>query len=206
MNLFKYGEKEIVYLKEKDEKLSKIIEKYGVIERSIIPDVFQALIESVISQQISTKVAKKIIERLKNLLNHKITCENILDIEIKKLKECGMSERKISYILGIAEAGKEKIIDFETLNTLSNEEIISKLTTLNGVGVWTVEMLLIFSLNRMNVLSFGDLGIHRGILKAYGIDSISKKELRELKDRYSPYESVASLYLWEEAKNKIKVK
>ncbi|MGL6064322.1 MAG: DNA-3-methyladenine glycosylase family protein [Fusobacteriaceae bacterium] len=206
MDFFKYGEKEIAYLKEKDEKLSKIIEKYGVIKRPITPDIFQALIESVIGQQISTKVAKKIIEKLKNLLNHKITCEKILEIDIEKLKECGMSERKIGYIFGIAKAGKEKTIDFGALSNLSNEEIISKLTTLNGVGVWTVEMLLIFSLNRMNILSFGDLAIRRGILKTYEIEAISKQELKELKDRYSPYESVASLYLWEESKSLNKIK
>ncbi len=201
MNYFEYGQKEIEYLKEKDEKLAKIIDKYGLIKRVITKDVFQALVESVISQQISTKVAKKIIEKLSILLDHKITYKKITEVDINKLKECGMSERKVGYILGIARAAKEGVIDFETLHLLSNDEIILKLTNLNGVGVWTVEMLLIFSLNRMDVLSFGDLGIRRGILKTYKIDSVSKKELREYKDNYSPYGSVASLYLWEESKS-----
>ena len=80
---------------------------------------------------------------------------------------------------------------------MDDEEIISALTTLKGVGRWTAEMLLIFSLNRMNVLSFGDLAIKRGIMKLYGLTTLTKQEFNTYKERYSPYASVASLYLWE---------
>lgn len=196
MHFFEYGQPEMEYLKRKDKKLGRIIDDMGVIRRSVKPDVFSALIESIVSQQISTKAAQTVSERMNNLLNNDILAQNIVNAGLEAIKNCGMSQRKAGYILGIAEASLSGTVDFNTLHTLSDEEIIKKLTALNGVGVWTVEMLLIFSLCRPNVVSYGDLAIRRGMMNLYGLKELPKEKFERYRKRYAPYGSVASLYLW----------
>jgi 3-methyladenine DNA glycosylase/8-oxoguanine DNA glycosylase len=107
-----------------------------------------------------------------------------------------MSLRKAEYIKGIAEAALSGKVDFGRLHTLSDEEIIKKLSSLRGVGVWTAEMLLIFSLCRSDVVSYKDLAICRGIMNLYGLKELPKERFERYRKRYSPYGSVASLYLW----------
>ncbi|EYE87257.1 3-methyladenine DNA glycosylase [Fervidicella metallireducens AeB] len=196
MNFFKYGEDEINYLSSKDDKLRKFIEEIGPIKREVIPDTFQALISSIVYQQISTKAGDTVWKRLNDSLVD-LTPENIIKATDEQLRECGLSGRKVSYLKSIALAAKNKTVDFENLHMLSDEEIIKKLVGLYGVGVWTAEMLLIFSLNRMDVLSFNDLGIKKGLMKLHGLNEISKEDFQKFKKIYSPYASVASLYLWE---------
>lgn len=196
MPIFEYGEREIEYLKRKDKKLAAAIERIGKIERVITPDPFVALVSSVVSQQISNKAAETVWNRLNILLGGEITPEKITQTELSAIRGCGMSERKAGYIKGIAEACLTGRIEFNTLHTLSNEEIIKLLSSLNGVGVWTAEMLLIFSFNRLDVLSYNDLAIRRGIMNLYGLKELSKEKFERYRKRYSPYGSVASLYLW----------
>lgn len=196
MNYFIYGKKEIEYLKEKDQVLGAAIDKIGMIQRKVILDPFEAIITSVVGQQISNKAADTVKNRLSNLLGE-ITAENIDKASIEEIQACGMSNRKVTYIKGIAEAALNKSIDFNNLHKLSDEEIIKKLTSLYGVGVWTAEMLLIFSLGRMDVLSFKDLAIIRGMMRLYDLDKLTKEEFEKYRKIYSPYGSVASLYLWE---------
>jgi len=199
MDYYKYGETEVNYLKSKCKKLSKAIDRIGMIERSIIPESFPALISSIISQQISTKAAATVKERLKNLIGE-ISAENILNASQEDIQSCGMSHRKVSYIIGVAEAAQSRFIDFDNLDKLSNNEIIEKLTSLNGIGIWTAEMLLIFSLTRPDIISYGDLAIRNGIMHLYGLESLSKKEFEVYRNRFSPYNTVASLYFWALAK------
>lgn len=192
---FEYGQKEIDYLKLKDKKLGAAIDQIGLIRREVIPDPFTALISSVVSQQISNKAADTVWDRLVNLLGE-ITPERIIQAELLAIKQCGMSVRKAEYILGIAEAAATGTVDFKTLSTLSDEEIIKKLSSLRGVGVWTAEMLLIFSLQRPDVVSYKDLAICRGMMNLYGLKEVPKEKFERYRKRYSPYGSVASLYLW----------
>jgi len=199
MGYYKYGEKEINYLKGKCEKLAKAIDRIGMIERPVLPHPFQALISSIISQQISTKAAKTVKERLNKLIGT-VSAENILNASHESIQACGMSNRKVNYIRGIAEAAQSDFINFDKLDELSNEEIIEKLTALNGVGVWTAEMLMIFSLSRPDIISYGDLAIRNGIMNLYGLESLSKKEFEVYRKRFSPYNTVASLYFWVIAK------
>ncbi|MGZ2369964.1 DNA-3-methyladenine glycosylase family protein [Ancylomarina sp. YFZ004] len=195
MEYYKYGEKEVNYLKSKCEKMNEAINRIGMIERPILPHPFQALISSIISQQISTKAAKTVKERLNKLIGN-ISAENILNASHESIQSCGMSNRKVTYIRGIAEAEQAGTIKFDKLHELSNEEIIVKLTALNGIGVWTAEMLMIFSLRRPDIISYGDLAIRNGIMKLYDLDSLSKKEFEVYRKRFSPYNTVASLYFW----------
>lgn len=193
---FRYGEEEIDYLKNKDEILGKSIDKIGLIKRKIIKNPFEALISSIVSQQISKKAAETVWLRFCNLIGE-ITPGNIIDVDDESIKKCGMSNRKVGYIKGIADSAITKKVDFDNLNILTDEEVIKQLITIRGVGTWTAQMILIFSLNRLNIISYDDLGIRRGIMNLYGLDVISKIEFSEYKKRYDPYASVASLYLWE---------
>lgn len=204
VNYFKYGEKEINYLKKADKKLGAEIDRIGMIKREVDPDVFSALITSVIGQQISTKAAATVTSRLMKLAKA-LTPENIANIEADTIQKCGMSLRKADYIKGIAQAAITEEIDFENLHKLSDEEIIKELTTLKGVGEWTGEMLLIHSLQRPNVLSYKDLGIRRGIMRLYGLEELLKKDFEVYREKYSPYGTVASMYLWEISSEKNKI-
>lgn len=192
---FTYSDKEIEYLKKKDKKLGLAIERIGLIKRKINPDVFASLIESIVGQQISTKAAETVNSRLLALAG-KLTPQDISKLELDQIQKCGMSLRKAGYIRGIAEAAINGTVDFDKLHMLEDNEIIRKLSSLNGVGEWTAEMLLIFSLQRPDVVSYKDLAIRRGIMKLYGLKELSKDKFVRYKKRYSPWGSVASLYLW----------
>ncbi len=195
MHIFEYGQKEIEYLKSKDKKLCVAIDRIGIIEREIIPDTFIALISSVVGQQISSKAADTVWNRLIELVGS-ISPESLDKTDIAKIQACGMSLRKAGYIKGIAEAAISGEVDFDMLHTMTDEEIIKKLSSLHGVGELTAEMLLIFSLNRLNVVSFKDLAIRRGMMKLYGLKELPIDKFERYRKRYSPYGSVASLYLW----------
>jgi len=196
MNYFEYGDKELKYLKSRDITIAEVIESIGYIKRRTNPDPFEALVSSVISQQISTKAALTVKGRFYELTDN-LDTDKISKISIEEIKSCGMSYRKAEYIKGIIDAKLEERVNFNELKSMDDEEIIKLLINLKGVGKWTVEMLLIFSLQRKNVLSYDDLGIRRGIMKAYKLNSLSKNEFQKYKELYSPYGSIASLYLWE---------
>lgn len=197
--IFKYGEREVNYLKNACPKLGEIINRMGFLERNIVPDLFVSLISSVVSQQISGKAAETIWKKFATLIGE-ILPENIIKADPLEIQKCGMSHRKVEYIVGIAVAAVDGTIDFKALSKMNDKDVIDKLSSLRGVGVWTAEMLLIFSLQRPDVLSWGDLAIKKGLIKLYGLDSVSKKEFEEYRKLYSPYNTVASLYLWEESK------
>jgi len=195
MQIFKYDQNEIEYLKSRDKKLGAAIDKIGMIEREVIPEPFTALIESIVSQQISSKAAATIWNRLSSLLGS-VTPGSIAKVSVSEIQGCGMTLRKAGYIKGIANASISGELSFDMLHTLTDDEIIKKLTALNGVGVWTAEMMLIFSLSRPDVISFGDLAIRRGMMNLYGLKELPKEKFDKYRKRYSPYGSVVSLYLW----------
>lgn len=196
MPRFEYGQKEIEYLKNRDHKLGEVIERMGMLECEVIPDPFTALIFSIVSQQISSKAADTVWRRLQELVGE-VTPEAVLGADIQTIQNCGMTFRKAGYIRGIAEAASSGQTDFQALAALSDREVIHRLSQLPGVGPWTAEMLLIFSLHRFDVVSFSDLAIRRGMMNLYGLDSLSQEMFIHYRKRYSPYGSVASLYLWE---------
>ena len=195
MRTFTYGEKEIAHLKKKDKKLGLAIESIGPIQRAVNPDLFSSLIHSIVSQQIATKAAATVWNRLQ-LACGEITSAAIDRADAQQIQQCGMSMRKTLYIKGVGEAVKQNELNIAELATLSDAEIIRRLSSLNGVGVWTAEMLLIFSLERPDVVSWGDLAIRRGMMNLYGLDKLTREQFDRYRKRYSPYGSVASLYLW----------
>ena len=192
---FKYGEKEISYLKNKDKKLAEVIEKVGLIERETDPELFSALVHHIVGQQISTKAQATIWERIKKSLGA-VTPETILNASVDEIRSFGISLRKVEYIKDFAEKVHTGEFDIEAAEKMEDDELIKYLTTLKGVGVWTAEMILLFCLQRPNVFSFDDLAIQRGLRMVYHHRKIDRKLFEKYKRRFSPYCSVASLYLW----------
>lgn len=193
---FKYGELEISFLKTRCSKLGEVIDRMGFLERKIVPDLFVALVSSIVAQQISGKAAETVWKRFIALIVE-VSPENILAADPLLMQKCGMSHKKVGYIIGIAQSATDGTINFKELSTMNDSEVIGKLSSLRGVGVWTAEMLLIFSLERPDVLSWGDFAIKKGLMKLHGLESMSKAQFEEYRKIYSPYNSIASLYLWE---------
>jgi len=192
---FEYGEKEISYLYKKDKKLAVAINQIGIIKREVNPDLFSALVHSIVGQQISTKAHKTIWERMKVGLAE-ITPEKVLNCSEAELQGYGISFRKASYIKGAAEKVMDGTLNVGSLHAKQDEEICSELVQLPGIGLWTSEMLMLFSMQRPNILSFGDLAILHGMRLLYHHKEITKKLFEKYRKRYSPHCSVASLYLW----------
>ena len=195
MVLFEYGLAEIGHLKRRDRKLGAAIDRIGIIEREVTPDLFTALVKSVVAQQISSKAADTVWGRLCRQLSI-ITPESIAATDVADIQKCGLSMRKAGYIKGLGDAAICGELDLLKLAELPDAEITKKLSSLHGLGVWTAEMLLIFSLCRPDVVSWGDLAIRRGMMNLYGLEKLIKDEFDRFRKRYSPYGSVASLYLW----------
>lgn len=193
---FPYGQKEIDYLCSRDKHLARAIELRGHIEREVRPDLFAALVRTIIGQQISTKAQATIWQRLEALLGV-ITPYAVAELSLEKLQAIGISFRKAGYIKGSAECVVDGRIHLEALRDLSDAEVCNVLCTLPGIGVWTAEMLMLFSLMRPNIISFKDLGIIRGMCRLYHHRRITADLFERYRRRYAPYASVASLYIWD---------
>lgn len=194
--IFAYGQTETDYLTVRDPILGQAIRRIGPIEREVIPNLFTALVNSIAGQQISGKALATVWARLCERLGE-ITPEAILAAGEENLRACGMSGRKAGYMLAAAQAVKDGTIHIHSLVDKSDDEIIKTLTALPGVGRWTAEMLLIFSLERPDVLAFDDFGIRKGLCLLYGLEELTRAQFEEYRARYSPYATVAGLYLWE---------
>lgn len=193
MDFFPYGEKEVSHLKRKDAKLGRAIDRIGAIRRPVNGDIFSALVESIVGQQISNKAAATVCARLR--LMSGMRPEGLLDPA--EVRACGMSARKAGYISGLAGQVACGGIALGGLRLMGDGEVVAALTKIDGIGVWTAEMLLIFCLARPDVVSYGDLAIRRGMMNLYGHKEMTRERFAKYARRYSPYGSVASLYLWE---------
>lgn len=195
MKYFRYGEKEISYLKERDKKLAAVIDAVGPIRRPLDTDLFSAVVRHIVGQQISNKALAAVWGRLQEGLGV-VDAAAVLGAGEEKLHSFGMSFRKASYITDFARKVGSGEFRLTALKKMSDDEAIAALTSLSGVGVWTAEMILLFCLERPDVLSFGDLAIQRGLRMVYRHREITKAQFQRYRRRFSPYGSVASLYLW----------
>lgn len=192
---FEYGEKEINYLKSRDKRLGAAIEAIGHIERETDSDLFSSVVHHIIGQQISTAAQRTIWGRLRELLGN-VCVETVCDCSIEQMQSVGMTFKKVEYIKDFSEKIRSGEFDIEGLHDKSDEEVIAALSALKGIGVWTAEMLMTFCMQRPDVFSYGDLAIHRGIRMLYHHRKVDKKLFEKYRRRYSPYGTVASLYLW----------
>lgn len=186
----------VKYLINTDEKLGKLIRYINKTELIIEEDGFKCIVKYIIGQQISDKARETIWQRVCAIWKN-ITPEKILEIEDNELRRVGLSERKINYIKILASAVVSKDINFCDFKELTNEEIIKKLTALKGIGQWTAEMYLIFSLGRENVLSKGDGTIRRTIQWMYDLEKLPSSEiLLKYFSSWTQYATIVSSYLW----------
>ena len=185
----------------KDLKLKPVVKKIGALELNKREHVCFLLCASIMSQQLSTKVAEIIRNRFLALYDGKIpTPKQIIETQFDKLKAIGLSGSKTNYIHNVARFAIDKGIDYKHLDKLNNEEVIEYLTEIKGGGRWTVEMLLMFTLGREDVFAVDDLGIQQAMIKLYRLRTTDKKKLlarmKKISESWSPYRTYACMYLW----------
>jgi DNA-3-methyladenine glycosylase II len=195
----------IDHLSSHDPILAKIIASYKQPDFMPHNNYYQALVDSIISQQLSVKAAASIEKRFKDSFDGDFpTPEQLLSRDIEQLRSLGLSRPKASYIQDLAQKIIDGTVEFSTIDTLSNDEITTELTKVKGIGEWTAHMFLLFCMGRSDVLPVGDLGIRNGIKKLYDFDHVpTPDEVREvaMKHGWHPYESTASWYIWQSLDN-----
>ncbi|NUU60587.1 DNA-3-methyladenine glycosylase family protein [Paenibacillus agri] len=194
--IFEYRDEQIEALGQADITLGAAMQRLGRVERVIIPDLFAALVHAIVGQLISVKAAATVWGRMQEQLGE-ITPQNLLLYTADDIQHCGMTMKKARCIEAIARTVAKRELDLENLRELPDQEVIARLTALPGIGRWTAEMLLINSMERPDIVSWGDIAIRRGMMKLYGLDSLTREQFEQYRKRYSPWGSVASIYLWE---------
>jgi DNA-3-methyladenine glycosylase II len=185
-----------------DPIMQQLAEKYPPLSfEGRSSDLMQALIRAVIGQQLSFKAARTIYLRFLELFKPKAfpTAKQILATEDEQLRSVGLSYAKVSYVKSIANAFVSDLIDSEKVAKQSDEDVIAELTQIKGIGRWTAEMVLIFTLRRPDVFSIDDLGVRNAITKLYGITD--RKAMTELSEKWTPHRSSACWYLWRSLEN-----
>lgn len=187
----------------KDKTLAVILDKYPVASPKVSTNLFRDLLEAIMSQQLSSKAASTIFGRFLDLFpgNQTPTPEEVLKLSEENLRCCGVSHQKASYLKSLSEEIVSGRLVLEKLHTLSDEEIITDLTKVKGIGRWTAEMFLIFSLGRQDTFSVGDLGLRTAVSKLYGVDREDKTKIEQISQKWAPYRSIASLVLWRSLDN-----
>ena len=192
---FPYGSTETDYLKGKDAHLGRAIEQIGPIRRAVDPDLFSSVVRHIVGQQISTAAQATVWQRLLDKVGL-VEAPVLAGLALEDLQKIGITFRKAAYIKEFSEKVVRKEFLLDELAGLDDATAIKQLTSLKGIGVWTAEMILLFGLKRPDVVSFGDLAIKRGMALLYGKPLIDKDLFASYARIYSPYGSVASLYLW----------
>ena len=186
------------YLSDIDPIMRATIERIGPCTLHPDPDIFNALVDAIISQQISVKAADAIMARVRAALpNQQVTTENLLPLDFDALRLLGLSTPKARYIRNLLEHVSSGQLRLEQLSSLDDEEVISQLTEVKGIGRWTAEMCLIFTLGRPDVLPVDDLGFVEGVRVAYSLPSRpTPKEMRERGELWRPFRTFATWYMW----------
>ncbi len=181
----------------KDPVLGDIIDVVGEFKLTKKSQHFAVLVESIISQQLATSAADAIFKRFKALYPKFPTAAEVLATRRSKLRTVGLSGMKVDYLKDLAKHVETGKLDMKAISKMGDEDVIAQLTQVKGIGRWTAEMFLIFSLGRMDVFPVGDLGLRRGVQIAFSLKEMPKpKETEKFGDRWKPYRSVATWYLW----------
>ena len=182
----------------KDPKMDEIIEQVGEYNIKITKNRYQSLVEAIIAQQLSGYAADSILKRFKKLYKSKFPKPvDVIKTSNPKLRSVGLSKMKISYIKDLSKKIELNELKIRSFSSKDDEFIIEQLTSVKGIGRWTAEMFLIFSLGRQDVLPVGDLGLKKGIQLMYSLKELPKeKEIEEFAESWRPYRTVATWYLW----------
>ncbi len=181
-----------------DSKMKKLVKDYGLPDFEPQDDYFKSLMRSIVFQQLSGKVAKIIYQRLISLLpSNKIIPSEVLTLTNEEMKQVGLSSQKINYIKNLANYFDTNLFNSNKVEKMSNEEISKELIQIKGIGQWTVDMFLMFTLNRPDVMPYSDLGIQKGMKTLFNLDKLPTKEKMEsLSIKWKPYRTIACWYLW----------
>lgn len=192
---FEYDHTATDYLKAKDKRLGAVIETVGQVRRVVDEDLFASVVHHIVGQQISTKAQATIWAKMQAALGQ-VNALTIAAATENELQAFGMTFRKASYIKDFAEKVRSGEFDLDGVAKLPDEDAIAALASLKGIGVWTAEMILLFCLQRPDIFSYDDLGIQRGLRMVYHHRNVGRELFERYRRRFSPYGSVASLYLW----------
>jgi DNA-3-methyladenine glycosylase II len=186
----------ITFLKQADRKLGALIELIGALTLTPSSNPYESLVMSIISQQLSAKAATTIKSRVKLILP-RITPEHVLAANEEAIRQCGVSYPKIRYIRDLSDKVLTGEVMLDDLHQLDSDVLMKQLTSVKGIGTWTAEMFLIFSLDRPDVTSLGDAGLQRAAKWLHGLeDRHDSNYLGQIAPAWAPYRSFASLYLW----------
>jgi len=191
--------KAISHLKQADPVMARIIGAVGPYKIVYREPDFTTLARSIVYQQVSGAAAATMLSRLTAAAGRggKLSPKKILELGVDGMRPCGISRQKASYLMNLSAHTRSRAIKFGRLAELSDEEVIGQLTQVKGIGVWTVQMFLMFALKRHDVLPTGDLGVRNAIRKAYALETPPPpKEMERIATPWRPYASVASWYLW----------
>jgi 3-methyladenine DNA glycosylase/8-oxoguanine DNA glycosylase len=191
----------IEYLCKQDGVLGAFIKKTGPLSRGTLEDPYLSTLDCIMAQQVSGKaaqsIANKVFARFPNG-----DPQAIVDAEIDEMRTLGLSGSKVAYLKNVAQTKLDGSIKWDTLQFLSTQDIMDVMLPIKGVGLWTVQMVLIFSLKKMDVMSYDDLAIRRGVMRLYHLEKVSKEFFAELYQKTAPYQTYASFYLWEASLSK----
>lgn len=182
----------------KDRKLARLIDSLDPITWKPPIGLFEDIVESIVSQQLSIKASDTIFKRFKALFAKPSfpAPEEILSMSDQNLRNVGLSWAKVKYVKNLSFAVHEGTLDLKLLPDLSDAAVIEHLTKIKGIGVWTAEMILIFTFRRPDIFSIGDLGLRKAVANLYKIDINDKEKILSITNKWSPYRSLASRYLW----------
>ncbi|MCR3906398.1 MAG: DNA-3-methyladenine glycosylase [Tenericutes bacterium] len=193
---YSHQSKETRYLIEKDPTLQILFDRKNEIIVTIDDDYFVSLVTTIISQQLSSKVASVIYKRVLEFFDNQITPDQIMNASDENLRSLGLSFPKIKYLKSLAQCIIDQTVDLSKLEHLSNEEVIEMLTKIKGIGPWSAQMFLIFSLGREDVFSVLDLGLRNAVKIIYKNPDLTHQEIEEISKKWMPYRSIVSHYLW----------
>lgn len=186
----------IEHIKKVDPQLGSYIDLYGPIHVTKNPNVFETIVSSIISQQLSLKAAQTIERRFLEAVKA-YEPSMILLVPNDLLRACGLSERKVSYIKELSQKVEDGTLRLDDIDSLDDEQIIERLMSVKGIGRWTAEMLAIFSLGRADIFPYDDLAVKKAVMKVHGYQTFSPHRYALLKKRYAPYGTTATLYYYE---------
>ena len=183
----------------KDKNMKVLINKYGRPDFNQGQDYFQSLLRSIVFQQLSGKAAKTIYERLVSLIPKTSNlCPNeVLKLNKDEMRKAGLSFQKINYVRNLADYFENNSLQKKDVEEMTDEEISKELIQIKGIGQWTVDMFLMFTLNRADILPYKDLGIQKGIMKIFKMKNLpSKNEMENCSKKWRPFRTIACWYLW----------
>lgn len=194
--------KEAIKVLKKDRKLAKIIELVGEYKIRTSRNYYESLVEAIITQQLAGSAAKAISNRFRRLYGKSFPKPiDVINTSDAKLRKTGLSRMKIKYIKELSKAIEGKKLKMRSISKLSDVEVVEHLTQVKGIGRWTAEMFLIFSLGRLDILPVGDLGLRKGIQLYKSADRLpNAAEIEKLAEKWRPYRTIATWYLWKSLK------